>query len=428
MYIITEKEPSKSQEDKDLKPKYHPKFMEWGIITKENFSLDKDLPIKRWDPLSTVEIHTREFGYRQDHRRFYGHYSYISPIRGIRPKGFSDSSQKRKEYEKGSQQLFQEPIDIFTSITEGKPVYREDGSQLGDGYTIIISEDDKRRDNPFSDKPHKINRLPDNCKAITLINRYPAMARVINKDIRKKIKRKNNSKLSVGINLVTISRDFYPSICFHKVPDNVLTGIFNSMKTAIIYCVQEAIERDYYDIPISPFFNIGKKVGGSQPRVHSQVYIDLAMDGHGSRLDGYLNAFKEMGDDCHLCKSSHSEAERIILDTDYWTYYVTASPLRNYHLRFYPKEHIRRFSQLKTNQYRELSRSLKKIFKALDEIDVNENRNIIFNSCPFGYDANFHLFADIIPYEIIGGAEMMDNMRVARKLPEDIAKEIKSVL
>lgn len=402
--------------------------MEWGVINKENFSEDKNLPIKRWDPLSTVEIQAIEFGYRQDHRRFYGHYSYISPIRGTRPKGFTDPGKKRKEYEKCSEQLFQEPIDIFTSITEGKPIYREDGSQLGDGYTIIVSEDEKRRDNPFSKEPHKIEPLSDTCKACTLINRYPAMARVIDPDIRTKIKKKNNSKLSVGINLVTISREFYPSLCFHKVPEEILTGIFNSMKTAIIYCVQEAIERDYYDIPISPFFNIGKKVGGSQPRVHSQVYIDLAMDGHGSRLDGYLNAFKEMGDACHLCKTSHSDTQRIILETAYWTFYVTASPVRNYHLRFYPKEHIRRFSQLKINQYKDLSIALKKVFKALDDIDVNENRNIIFNSCPFGYDANFHLFADIIPYEIIGGAEMADNMRVARRLPESIAEEIKSVL
>jgi UDPglucose--hexose-1-phosphate uridylyltransferase len=402
--------------------------MEWGIINKENFSEDKNLPIKRWDPLSTVEIQAKEFGYRQDHRRFYGHYSYISPIRGTRPKGFSDPGKKRKEYEICSEKLFQEPIDIFTSVTEGKPIYKENGSQLGDGYTIIVSEDDKRRDNPFSKEPHKIERLPDNCKACTLINRYPAMARVIDHDIRNKIEKKNDSRLSVGINLVTISREFYPSLCFHKVPEEILTGIFNSMKTAIIYCVQEAIERDYYDIPISPFFNIGKKVGGSQPRVHSQVYIDLAMDGHGSRLDGYLNAFKEMGDACHLCKTSHSDTQRIILETAYWTFYVTASPVRNYHLRFYPKEHIRRFSQLKINQYKDLSVALKKVFKALDDIDVNENRNIIFNSCPFGYDANFHLFADIIPYEIIGGAEMADNMRVARRLPESIAEEIKSVL
>ena len=43
----------------------------------------------------------------------------------------------------------------------------------------------------------------------------------------------------------------------------------------------------------------------------------------------------------------------------------------------------------------------------------------------YGYDAEFHLFGDIIPNEIIGGTEMADDMRVARKLPHIAAKEIR---
>jgi UDPglucose--hexose-1-phosphate uridylyltransferase len=200
------------------------------------------------------------------------------------------------------------------------------------------------------------------------------------------------------------------------------------MKAAILYCIEEAIERDYYDIPVTPFFNIGTKVGGSQPRIHGQVYIDLNGDGHGSRLEGYLEAFKEMGDQCHLCLSSHGNNSRIILDSDYWIFYATGSPVRNYHLRFHPKEHIRRFSQLNINQIRDLAKALKKVFHALDKLNIDKNRNIIFNSCPFGYDADFHLFGDIIPHEIIGGAEMAEDMRVARKLPEDTAKEIQEII
>ena len=73
--ITPEKENSISEEHK-------PKFMEWGIINKENFSSVKDVPIKRWDPLSTVYITSKDFGYREERQRFYGHYSYLSPIRG----------------------------------------------------------------------------------------------------------------------------------------------------------------------------------------------------------------------------------------------------------------------------------------------------------------------------------------------------------
>jgi len=320
--------------------------------------------------------------------------------------------------------------DSNTSFIEGKATYDQDGSLIGDGNTIIITEDETRRDDPFSDKPHRIERLSNNTKAITLINRYPSMARVVDQDIENDIKSKLPSyiKLSKGIALVTLSRDFYPSTCFALIPDEVLTAIFSSMKEAAVYCVQQAIERDYYDIPVTPFFNIGTKVGGSQPRIHGQVYIDLNMDGHGSRIEGILEAFKEMGDDCHLCQTTHGESERIILQSDYWIFYATGSPVRNYHIRFHPKEHVRRFNHMNINQFQELSRDLKLLFQALDDLGVDENRNILFNNCPYGYDSDMHVFGDIIPHEVIGGAEMADDMRVARKLPIKVAAEIRDAI
>jgi len=183
------------------------------------------------------------------------------------------------------------------AITQGKPLYKSEGKLIGDGYTIIIMEDDKKRDKPFSDSPHRIE-ISKSTKAITLINRYPSMARVIDSDIKSSIQKQlpKHLKLAEGINLLTISKDFYPSLDFSLIPSEVLEAIFISMKEAIIYCILESIEKDYYDIPVNPFFNIGTKVGGSQPRIHSQVYIDLNGDGHGSRLEGYLKAFKEMGE------------------------------------------------------------------------------------------------------------------------------------
>jgi UDPglucose--hexose-1-phosphate uridylyltransferase len=404
--------------------------MEWGIISKENFEnkTTYDVPIKRWDPLSTVSIHTEGFGLRKK-KRYYGHYSYISPIRGVRPKGFKTSEDEKQLFD-CSKKIVSKYKDVFSSVIEGKIVYDDWGMPLGNGFTIIIAQDELRRDDPFSETPHRIDRVPDTSRAITLINRYPSMARVIDPDIEKHISENlpPHLKLSKGINLVTVSRDFYPSLCFNLIPEEVLSGIFLSMKAAILYCIEEAINRDFYDIPVMPFFNIGTKVGGSQPRIHSQVYIDLNMDGHGSRLEGYLEAFKEMGDKCHLCQTSHGGTDRIILETEFWTFYNTGSPVRNYHIRFHPNEHLRRFSQLKVNQINDLAKSLKMIFQALDDIDIDKNRNILFNCCPYGYDADFHMFADIIPHEVIGGAELADDMRVARKLPHIAAKEIRNSL
>ncbi len=401
--------------------------MEWGIINKENFvgKTSYDVPIKRWDPLSTVSIRSEDFGFRKDRKRYYGHFAYISPIRSARPKGFKTNEEEKQFYDCSKKIAFKHK-DVFTSITEGKPIYDGWGKQLGDGFTIIITEDEKRKDNPFLELPHQSKGISDEGKALTLINRYPSMARIVDPDIEKLIldKLPLHLKLSRGINLVTISRKFYPSLCFNLIPEDILAGIFLSMKAAILYCVEEAIEKDFYDIPISPFFNIGLKVGGSQPRIHSQVYIDLNMDGHGGRLEGHLEAFKEMGDNCHLCQTSHGNSDRIIIKTKFWTFYTTGSPVRNYHIRFHPNEHLRRFSQLKVNQINDLAKTLKVIFQGLDDISIDKNRNILFNCCPFHYDANFHLFGDIIPHEIIGGAEMADDMRVARKLPHIAASEI----
>jgi len=403
--------------------------MEWGIINKENFKSSYDVPIKRWDPLSIVTIRSKDFGLRKEHVRYYGHYAYLAPIRGKRPKGF-EKKVKIHESQNHTDYQINDVKDIFMSITEGKPLYYDDGTPIGDGYTIIITEDEKKRDSPFLEVPHKIERIPDSCKAITLVNRYPSMARVIDPAIKSSMEKilPPHLKVAVGINLITISRNFYPSLSFNLIPEEVLAGIFLSMKAAILYTVEEAIERDYYDIPVSPFFNIGTKAGGSQPRIHGQIYIDLTMDGHGSRLEGHLRAFKEMGEHCHLCETTHGNSNRIILKTRYWTFYTSGSPVRNYHIRFHPTEHIRRFSQLNVNQLYDLAKSLKIIYKALDDIKIDENRNILFNCCPYGYDANFHLFGDIIPHEVIGGAEMADDMRVARKLPHEAAEEIRNAI
>ncbi|MBD3212437.1 MAG: hypothetical protein GF311_07500 [Candidatus Lokiarchaeota archaeon] len=409
---------------------FKPHFMQWGIITKENFAgkTTYDLPIKRWDPLSTIEIKTKDFGMRNRHRRFHGHYSYLSPIRGKRPKGFK-TPEKKSQLLDCSEMILSKAKDVFMSITEGGPVFDDDGRQIGDGYTIIICEDTERRDNPFSEKPHKIDKISDKTKAITLINRYPSMARVVDPKVEEYIRNNlpRHLKLARGINLVTISRDFYPSMCFSLIPADVLQAILLSMKESILYSIQEAIQKNYYDIPVTPFFNIGMKVGGSQPRIHGQVYIDLNMDGHGSRLENYLNAFREM-EDCHLCETSHGDTDRIVMKTKYWTFYTSGSPVRNYHVRFHPNEHIRRFTQLNINQLSELAKNLKSLFQALDDIEIDKNRNIIMNCCPFHYDADFHLFGDIIPHEIIGGAEMAEDMRVARKLPHIAATEIRDAL
>ena len=403
--------------------------MEWGIINKENFKDIYDIPIKRWDPLSTVIIKSKEFGLRSEHLKYYGHYAYLSPIRGKRPQNYTKEKKEKKKQNSLDSELMNIK-DVFSSVIEGKIEYDISGKKIGDGYTIILCEGTNRHDNPFHEAPHRISKVPQDTKAITLINRYPSMARIIDQNTEEYIIKNLpiHLKLAKGINLISLSRDFYPSMNFNIIPEDVLVALLLSMKESIIYSIQEAVKRDFYDIPVSPFFNIGMKVGGSQPRLHSQVYIDLNMDGHGSRLENFLEAFKEMGENCHLCDTTHGNTDRIILKSKYWTFFTSGSPIRNYHIRFHPKEHIRRFTQLNINQISEFAKNLKMIFLALDDINIERNRNILFNCCPYHYDADFHMFGDIIPHEIIGGAEMAEDMRVARKLPHIAAKEIRDAL
>lgn len=373
------------------------------------------MPIKRWDPLSNVPIIIQDNGLSIKLSKIYGHYSYISPVRGKRKFIIKDDGSDN---------------DAFKAIVKGKPLYDLEGNVIGDGFGIIIFDGNRKCDTPFSITPKRYTNLQG--KAITLINRYPAMCRYVDESIHEYIKENlpPHSRLAYGVNLVTVSRDYYNGLDFDTIPDDVISDVFQSTAIGIDYVIEEANKKGIENIPVSPFFNIGRSVGGSQRRLHSQVYIDLNEDGHGARIEMYLKAFEKMKDSgCHLCRSSHGGGSRIVLKTKFWTYFATGSPIRNYHLRFYPNVHQERISNLSKQSFNDLARSLKVIWAALNELGVNRERNIIINTKPFGYGkAYFHMFGDILPYEFVGGAEMADDMRVARLLPENVANSLRKII
>ncbi|MCK4281119.1 MAG: hypothetical protein KAX10_03310 [Candidatus Lokiarchaeota archaeon] len=390
-------------------------FMQFGIISSHSFSSLSKVPIKRWDPLSNVPIILQDNGKHTVLSKFYGHYSYISPVRRKRESNIDKDNGDN---------------DVFKAVLNGKPIKDNKGNLIGDGFGIIICNGNKKVDNPFSITPKRYINIKG--KAITLINRYPAMARWIEDSILDYIVNNLplNSKLAYGVNLVTISKEYYDSLKFEEIPDDVISEVFQSTTAGISYVIEEANKKGIKSIPVSPFFNIGKPVGGSQRRLHSQVYIDLNEDGHGARLEMHLKAFEEMREhECRLCKSDHGGGSRLVLKTNFWTFFVTGSPLRNYHLRFYPNEHLERLDELDKKCFNDLAHNLKIIWSALNDIFANPNRNIILNMKPYGYEkSHFHLFGDILPYEFVGGAEMADDMRVARLLPENVAKELRKII
>ncbi|MHA1369272.1 MAG: hypothetical protein ACTSRA_06120, partial [Promethearchaeota archaeon] len=263
-------------------------FMHWGIITRLNFSNIKNVPIKRWDPLSSSGIQLTELGYIITLLKQYGHYSYISPIR----------SKRKNQYPllKSKSDANHEFIDSFKAILDGKHYFDSGGYEIGDPYSITINDDTVRLDDPFSSNP-RIRKTKG--KAITFINKYPAMCRVIDPEIKEYIEKHidQNAKIAMGINLISTTRKYYERL--EDADLESLVSLFKSIIDGIKHVIKKANEQGIYYIPVSPFFNFGDKAGGSVPRIHGQVYIDLNEDGHGSRLENILKSFEKMKKNNH---------------------------------------------------------------------------------------------------------------------------------
>ncbi|MCP4764129.1 MAG: hypothetical protein GY870_20315 [archaeon] len=267
-----------------------------------------------------------------------------------------------------------------------------------------------------------------------MINKFPAMVRVIDPEIYPEITRSllkidKNSQIARGVCFLTIPRFYHETV--EDMTSEELRDLFISMTTAINYIIEESIsQNDTSIIPISPFFNVGGSVGGSLRRLHCQIYMDLSQDGHGSRMESFLKTFEKMNErnQCQICDSKHGDGSRIIFDTEDWVIFSSGSPIRNYHLRFAPKEHIEDLSEINAKKFLSLAKTLKVLSMVLNDMGVNNERNIIFNTRPYGYNSYFHLFGDILPYEHVGGAEMADSMRVVRISPKKVAKDARKII
>ncbi len=376
----------------------------------------RKIPKKRWDFTCSSEIRLDSNGNKiilPD--KYAGRFALISAVRDIRPKEYSEKDETVKKEEIKAQS---EISDIFAPIIEGKD------------YAIIVSKDEIEADNPFSISP-KMENLSMH-SAITLINRFPAYARIIDKEIKPYLKSKiNNSytKLSSGINLVTIPIKYYEKIEEASIED--LHAIFESMRTALNYVRKEATNRGINYVPVYPFFNIGKKVGGSLRRLHAQAYIDLNQDGHGGTMEDLLKAFDEQSKK-HKCKfcnlPNHELKDYLIYENDLFVVYATRAPIRNYDTKIIPKRHIEDMLMINHQECLALSEALKKVSQALNVVGADVDRNILIYQRPFGYDSFFHMFFQILPFENVGGIEMMDESRVVRIDPANFAEEMRKAI
>jgi UDPglucose--hexose-1-phosphate uridylyltransferase len=409
-------------------------FMHYGIINKYNYSSEniRNVPIKRWDPLSF------NYGVNPKYAIYSyisGHYSYISPVRGDRPVELKPETENDQDPTiigqlPGIGWENRAPLDPFEPQLAGK--HYISSKQTFPAHTIVIADGTDSVDNPFIDRPKLYPHLQGN--AVTIVNKFPAMVRVLDPEVIPKItqylsEEDPNCKIAQGICTLTVPRRFYSRL--QDIPVNELRDFFLSMQATIKICIHTAVEeKGILAIPISPFFNVGRLVGGSMRRIHSQLYLDLCQDGHGTRMETLLQAFDKMHkiNQCHLDVTSHGNQKRLILENDHWSIFATGSPIRNYHLRFSPKTHIPQIEQVTPSQFFSLAKLLKVIFMALDDLGVNPNRNIIWNTKPYGYDTEFHIFGDILPYEFVGGAEMAEDMRVVRMSPITAATQLREII
>lgn len=420
----------RKEEETELMDPKEIEFMNYGIINKYNYSPDKvgNTPIKRWDPLGF------NYGSNERYPQYtycYGHYSYISTIRAARPMEHKDQGKKTIENDirtSEDPEWDSYPIDIIEPMVRGKSYFG--ATDYLPAYAIIISDNDKIVDNSFSDQPKIYRNLSGS--AVTMINRYPAMVRIIDPEVLPSLSQAipnydPNATIAYGVCMLTFPRKYYTSI--QSIPTDELKSMFLSMIAAIKATTEYATEElKIRAIPISPFINVGKMAGGSLKRIHIQTYMDLDQDGHGTRTEILLKSFEWMSEKkaCHLCNSTHRN--RIILENDEWVMFATGSPIRNYHLRFAPKKHVQSITELKESELKSLAEILRITFAAMDELNIDPNRNIIWNTRPYGYETEFHIFGDILPFEFVGGAEMADDMRVVRMSPFIAAQNLKKAI
>ena len=385
--------PSKGPEiPLEVMPEDQIPYMHWGIINRHNYSPEEPIPLKRWDPLASapIELYDEAEGRVVELSRMRGHFSYVSVVRGARPAGG----------------------DPFREI------------ELGNDFAIPVTDGEIRRDNPFSSAPRRW-RLEG--RASTIINRFPAMARVIEEDLLPELERRASAlggRVARGVCLVTFPRDYIFTL--EAAKPSTVAEILASLKEAIRYTWEEAEARGFKLIPTYTFFNLGRAAGGSLPRLHAQTYIDLTQDGHGRTMEMVLISFLRQKDKgrCLLCESDHGG--RFIYENDHFVLWATGSPRRNYHLRFSPKRHVEDITQLGREELLSLGELLVRVSIALSAEGVDPNRNILIYQRPRGYGSYFHIFGEIVPFEPLGGMELLDDSRVCRLSPETVASRLRA--
>ncbi len=395
-------------------------FGHWGIITQEAFEalVEKEgfeyavrkIFQKRWDPVSInyIDLARGVDTYLPD--KFAGEYTLVSALRDQRPKEHEGLVKVVKTI--APEDSKKEPPKVFPEIVTGKD------------YCIVVSKDAAKVHGPFSDQP-QLETLND-CTAATIINRFPSYGRVIDEVVMRKVRKHIEgplTKISRGINLVTFPTQYYERI--EDMPLETIATMFCSQIVAMQNIEKHANRDGIRYVPFDLFYNIGPKVGGSLKWIHSQTFVDLNQDGHGRTMEEILQSFdfQKRHGGCYFCNLKKQDIRDFFLyENDSIVLYVNPAPQTNFETVFYFKHHVPDMLQQDKKSFLALADVLVRDFKALNGISaVDIDRNILIYQRPLGYSSLFHVFGKVVPYEIKGGKERIDNARVAQYNPQNVA-------
>lgn len=386
----------------------------WGIFCR----LDR-CPEERWDSFRTI---VDRYGAKVGHR------SMISPIRAQRPFEIVSSDEYPYIHPPVS-----ESNDVFCRIVQGLLP------------AIVVSKNDELFQDPYSTTPTKESL--EEYKAVTIINLYSPFARVL----KPPAEDTGEKDIPYGIPLVHLLTKHYEHI--ELVPVGELAALISTTVSSLNSTIS------YFEKKEAPFLlsqytfmNIGDKAGASISHLHSQSFINVNEHGQGSKVQSFLVAFEEQRKDnpisclgCHyankdikydyLGQKLHIE-ERIIEENESWTALAEYAPERDGHIRIIPKKHVSTLIQLNGHEILLLADILKKVNWGLScfikdfgpQLKIYWDRNILLRQQFVGYASPLHMLIDIIPVQIVGGAEVFDDHRVCSILPEKTAKIIREYL
>ncbi|MBD3312634.1 hypothetical protein GF352_04240 [archaeon] len=313
----------------------------------------------------------------------------------------------------------------------------------GEKEDLVIAVDDKvLKDKLFSGKVEKHVLTTE--LAVTVANYHSVGVRCVEQevfDLMKNTQLPHNAWFNIMPCLVSavtkyplelstiyaevsddVKKDYFQLI--DRTPVSHLSAMLSSMQSSIKAYVAEAQANGIKEVLVYPFINQGPLAGATQPRLHAQAYIELTQSGHDISYEGLLLSFHNKP--CHLCSSTHGD--RVLYENDYWSIWLTSAPMRDFQLRFAPKNHVERFIDLTKPQVEGLADVLKIGNKVLSRLGVTNHRNIVFRTLHSGYETEFHFFGEVLPYQSGGGFEEAGEIRVAYVNPSEAAIQTREAL